>query len=142
MTQESSTELVVTVDSRRSARAIAAGAAAVGARTAATTGGRAASAARLVLWPAEAAVRAGWRSRLARPVRVRLDDLIGSLEDAGHREERRIVRALDRGATAALDRALESGRVERLIDRVIASPRTEATVQNVLEGPFPDRVAA
>jgi DNA-binding TFAR19-related protein (PDSD5 family) len=142
MTQEGSTELVPVPGSNRSARAVVGGAVAVSARTAMVATGRATATVRLVLWPAGVVVRTGWRSRLAGPVRLRAEHLIGALEDAGRREERRIVGALDRGTGAALDRVLESGRIERIVDRVIASPRTEATVQRVLEGPFPDRVAA
>jgi DNA-binding TFAR19-related protein (PDSD5 family) len=141
MTPERSRDLVLRPQSQRSARNIATGALAVSARNAAGATGRAADVARLALWPAGIIIRTGWRSRLAGPLRVRLESLVGTLEDAGYREERRVIRALERGSNAALDRALESGRVEVLIDRVLASPRTEATLQKVLEGPFPDRVA-
>jgi hypothetical protein len=142
MNQDRSTELVAVGESTRSARAVVAGAVVVGTRSALIAAERTALATRLVLGPARVVGRTGWRSRFASPVRLPLERLVGALEDAGRREERRIVRALDRGTSAALDRALESGRVERLIDRVVASPRTEATLQKVLEGPFPDRVAA
>src|SRR5437870_1446435 len=87
MTPEGSTELVPTRHSRRSTLTVVTGAAFLTARTAAVS-------ARVVLSPARVVARAGWRSPLAGPFRVRLESLVNAFEDVGRREEQRLVRAL------------------------------------------------